>query len=135
MNFVRAGANVAIVARRPDVILQDLMMPGVDGLEQIRRLRAKPDIADTPLVVLSADSHAETKEQWEERRNAVYEYLADHEPDPQNKNPSRWSRLGGVMRGDKEQKIVAFGIGAEGRPIRRPNHSPAAELTTAMMLP
>ena len=56
---------------------------------------------------------ATSKEQWEERRNAVYEYLADHEPDPQNKNPSRWSRLGGVMRGDKEQKIVAFGIGAE----------------------
>jgi RecA-family ATPase len=56
---------------------------------------------------------ATSKEQWEERRNAVYEYLADHEPDPQNKNPSRWSRLGGVMRGEREQKIVAFGIGAE----------------------
>lgn len=53
------------------------------------------------------------KAQWEERRNKVYEYLSDHEPDPQNKNPSRWSRLGGVMRGDKEQKIIAFKIGAE----------------------
>ena len=52
------------------------------------------------------------KAQWEERRNRVYEYLADHEPDPQNKNPSRWSRLGGIMRGEKEQKIVAFNIGA-----------------------
>jgi RecA-family ATPase len=55
---------------------------------------------------------AETKEQWEERRNTVYDYLADHEPDPQNKNPSRWSRLGGVMRGENEQKIVAFKVGA-----------------------
>jgi RecA-family ATPase len=55
---------------------------------------------------------AENKEQWEQRRNEVYEYLSDHEPDPQNKNPSRWSRLGGVMRGDKEQKIVAFKVGA-----------------------
>ena len=53
------------------------------------------------------------KAQWEERRNAVYDYLTDHEPDPQNKNPSRWSRLGGVMRGEKEQKILAFNIGAE----------------------
>lgn len=33
---------------------------------------------------------AETKEQWEERRNTVYDFLTDHEPDPQNKNPSRW---------------------------------------------
>ena len=56
---------------------------------------------------------AESKAQWEERRNTVYEYLSDHEPDPQNKNPSRWSRLGGIMRGDKEQKIIAFKVGAE----------------------
>lgn len=50
--------------------------------------------------------------QWEERRNRIYEYLADHEPDPQNKNPSRWSRLGGIMRGDKEQRILGFNFGA-----------------------
>lgn len=56
---------------------------------------------------------AESKAQWEERRNKIYEYLSDHEPDPQNKNPSRWSRLGGVMRGEKEQKIIAFKVGAE----------------------
>lgn len=56
---------------------------------------------------------ADSKEQWEERRNTVYDFLADHEPDPQNKNPSRWSRLGGVMRGDKEQKILALSAGAE----------------------
>jgi RecA-family ATPase len=55
---------------------------------------------------------AQTKEQWEERRNTVYDYLSDHEPDPQNKNPSRWSRLGGVLRGENEQRIVAFKIGA-----------------------
>ena len=55
---------------------------------------------------------AETKEQWEARRNTVYDYLSDHEPDPQNKNPSRWSRLGGVFRGENEQKIVAFKTGA-----------------------
>lgn len=55
---------------------------------------------------------AENKQQWEQRRNTVYDYLSDHEPDPQNKNPSRWSRLGGIMRGENEQKIVAFKVGA-----------------------
>ena len=56
---------------------------------------------------------AESREQFEQRRNAIYEYLSDHEPDPQNKNPSRWSRLGGVMRGEKEQKVLALNVGAE----------------------
>ena len=56
-----AGLQAAL-ARRPEVILQDLNMPGVDGAEQIRRIRSNADLADTPLVVLSADSDAETKE-------------------------------------------------------------------------
>lgn len=51
------------LSRRPDVILQDLMMPGVDGMEQIVRIRANPDLADTPLVVLSSHADAVTKEQ------------------------------------------------------------------------
>lgn len=56
-----AGLRAAL-ARRPDVILQDLVMPGVDGLGQIERIRAHPDLRDTPLVVLSSDSNAATKE-------------------------------------------------------------------------
>ena len=56
-----AGLRTAL-ARRPDVILQDLVMPGVDGLQQIERIRAHPDLQDTPLVVLSSDSNAATKE-------------------------------------------------------------------------
>lgn len=54
---------------------------------------------------------ATSRHEWDERRQAVYDFLADHEPDQQNKNPSRWSRLGGVMRGDKEQRIMALNIG------------------------
>ena len=56
-----AGLRTAL-GRRPDVILQDLVMPGVDGLQQIARIRANPDLHDTPLVVLSSDSNAQTKE-------------------------------------------------------------------------
>ncbi|NDF30572.1 MAG: hypothetical protein EB150_10335, partial [Nitrososphaeria archaeon] len=46
-------------------------------------------------------------------RTAVFDYLSDYEPDEMTKNPSRWSRLGGVFRGDKEQRIVALNIGVE----------------------
>ena len=38
----------------PDLILLDLMMPGIDGFEVIRRLRADPATADIQIVILSA---------------------------------------------------------------------------------
>ena len=39
---------------KPDLILLDLMMPGIDGFEVIRRLRANPATADIQIVILSA---------------------------------------------------------------------------------
>ena len=44
----------AISAEKPDLILLDLMMPGIDGFEVIRRLRENPDTADIRIVILSA---------------------------------------------------------------------------------
>ena len=44
----------AVAQEKPDLILLDLMMPGIDGFEVIRRLRANPDTADIRIVILSA---------------------------------------------------------------------------------
>ena len=44
----------AVAKEKPDLILLDLMMPGIDGFEVIRRLRANPDTADIQIVILSA---------------------------------------------------------------------------------
>jgi CheY-like chemotaxis protein len=38
---------------RPDLILLDVVMFGMDGLEVCQRLRAEPVLADTPIVLLT----------------------------------------------------------------------------------
>ncbi len=44
----------AVAEQKPDLILLDLMMPGIDGFEVIRRLRADPETADIQIIILSA---------------------------------------------------------------------------------
>ena len=44
----------AVAERKPDLILLDLMMPGIDGFEVIRRLREDPATQDIRIVILSA---------------------------------------------------------------------------------
>ena len=39
---------------RPDLILLDIMMPKMDGLEVCRHLKADPELAKIPIVLLSA---------------------------------------------------------------------------------
>lgn len=46
---------------KPTVILQDLIMPDIDGLEMVRRFRANSGTATVPLVVLSSKEEAKTK--------------------------------------------------------------------------
>ncbi len=44
----------AVEEKKPDLILLDLMMPGIDGFEVLRRLRENPETADIQVVILSA---------------------------------------------------------------------------------
>jgi len=46
---------------RPTVILQDLVMPGVDGFELIRGYRGQPALRDVPVIVLSSKDEAKLK--------------------------------------------------------------------------
>jgi len=66
-NLVKAGYRVEcattgeegfVKAREysPDLVLLDLMLPGMDGLEVCRRLRKAPDTQDLPIIMLTAKS-------------------------------------------------------------------------------
>ncbi len=39
---------------QPDLILLDVMMPGMDGFEVCRRIRATPQLAEVPIIMLTA---------------------------------------------------------------------------------
>lgn len=54
--IARDGAQGLLLARdwRPDLILMDVMLPGVDGGTAIKRLKSDRETADIPIVAMSA---------------------------------------------------------------------------------
>src|SRR5947209_6488689 len=56
----QAGLERARLAQ-PDLILLDIRMPGIDGLETCRRLRANPATAAIPVIFMTALSDTDQK--------------------------------------------------------------------------
>jgi two-component system cell cycle response regulator DivK len=57
---VEAGTGEAAVSiareRRPDLILMDIELPGIDGITALQQLRADADTAGIPIVALTASA-------------------------------------------------------------------------------
>jgi CheY-like chemotaxis protein len=49
-------ARVLLKHSHPDLILMDLLLPGIDGLEFTRQLKADPDTAQIPVVALTGQA-------------------------------------------------------------------------------
>ena len=69
-----ADALAKVRAERPDVILLDVMMPELDGWEVLRQLKADPETASIPVIMLTArTSEADQIRAWGE---GVIDYLS-----------------------------------------------------------
>ncbi|MCW5799846.1 MAG: response regulator, partial [Nitrospira sp.] len=58
-----ASALRSALTHPPDLVLADIMMPGMDGLDLLRALRAEPTTRNIPIILLSARAGEESKVQ------------------------------------------------------------------------
>ena len=53
---------VEAATHKPDVIVLDIRMPGIDGYEVCKRLKATPELADIPVIFVSANATETTRQ-------------------------------------------------------------------------
>lgn len=90
-------------ANLPDLVLLDLMLPGLDGFEVLNRLRAEPRTTKVPVVVLSAKSHP-TDRQMAIKAGADAYITKPH-------NHTRLLEVIGSLVSERSEKKATGGIG------------------------
>jgi two-component system cell cycle response regulator DivK len=56
-----AGVRLA-QERRPSLVLMDIRLPGIDGIEALRRLRAEPMTREIPVMAMTASVMTEDRQ-------------------------------------------------------------------------
>jgi len=65
---------------KPDLVLLDIMMPGIDGWETLTRLKRDTDTAAIPVIIFTAREHARGHQKSAEMGAADY-FRKPFEPD------------------------------------------------------
>ncbi len=87
---------------RPDLVLLDVMMPGVDGFEVCRRLRADPAICHTPVIIVTG--HEDTEEVKKGFAAGATDFLM--KPVPWNLLPNRIRYVLRTSRLEQELRLA-----------------------------
>ncbi len=61
-----------IYAKHPDLIILDVMMPGMDGFEICRKIKADSELRAIPIILLSAKGSEDDVKQGEEAGAMMY---------------------------------------------------------------
>ena len=97
-----AGGLAAAASERPEVILCDLHLPGIDGYEVCRRLKADPALRRIPLLAVTASAMATERARGFEAgfvhggRFVCPEFLGQL---PEHPAPVRFGALQALFRG------------------------------------
>jgi two-component system cell cycle response regulator DivK len=64
VRVARTGEDGVTLALKepPDLVLMDLQLPGIDGMEALRQLRESPRTADIPVVAVTAQAMKQDRE-------------------------------------------------------------------------
>jgi len=74
-----AEALEFLAQTRPSIVLTDLMMPNVSGLELIERMRNKAELADIPIIAMTAYGSGPIREAKQAGANAILRKPASSE--------------------------------------------------------
>ena len=72
-----AAALEAIASELPDLVLLDLLMPRVTGVEVLRSLRSRPETRALPVLILSNSSREQDMEEIKQLGVAGYHVKSD----------------------------------------------------------
>lgn len=61
----------AAKSRRPDLIITDIQMPNLDGIDMIKALRVEPELANVPVLVVTANNSGIVKDAIDAGANAA----------------------------------------------------------------
>lgn len=69
------GLN-AVVNLKPDLVVLDLMLPGVSGWEIYDYMRQDDDLKDIPIVIMTVISHVDPNRMRQVRRNPISAFMS-----------------------------------------------------------
>jgi two-component system, OmpR family, alkaline phosphatase synthesis response regulator PhoP len=112
----------------PDLILMDVMMPNLDGIEAARILRTMPVFKNTYILFLTARSE-------EHSEVAAFELGADDYINKPIKPAALMSRIGAFFRRDSQKNVIEDHLNIAGLSINRDTYSVTKPDGTIIVLP